>query len=572
MRLHPPAAVVALFVSVLLAGAQTPPPAAAQGQARPGATTQLPGGSRAPASTQVQGTGRITGRVISTEGRPLRGAQIYTMSATLRRSSSTRTDADGRFEVKNLSPAEFTVMASKPGYVGMYYGAKRGGGAAGKPVRLADGQTVEKIDFQLPRACAITGRVLDEYGEPAGEAGIEPMKAVVIGGRRRLMTIDFGNQTDDLGQFRVFGLDPGDYFVRATLRGPYGAVSEDRSAYPPTFYPGVTVLADALRVACRAGQETPGVQMALSKVATASVSGTVLDSQGRPGVASVMLTSTDEVAMGNITSAMVRPDGRFTLSNVVAGSYKLVAMSMASSARTMASRETASADLHVGGQDVAGLVLQLAPGATVRGKVVADGDTAFDFPLSRIRIGSVSDPDTIFVGSGSGTAKDDGTFEVAGLLGNKRLQVYGMPDTWAVKAIRSKDGDAMEQPTTFLSGETVDGFEVVLTNRITVIQGTVTDDRNRPVKEYAVGIFSENPAHWGWFGTSGRSKVVRADENGRYDVKGLLPGRYLVVAMNEIDTDEWVDSEFLERLLPVATAVTIAEGETKTLELKLLVQ
>lgn len=571
MTLPAVAAGVALLASVALAGAQSPP-AAAQGQTRPGATTQQPGGSRTPASTQVQGTGRITGRVISTEGRPLRGAQVYAMSAALRRSSSTRTDADGRFEVKNLPPAEFTVMASKPGYVGMYYGAKRGGGAAGRPVRLADGQTVEKIDFQLPRACAITGRVLDEYGEPAGEAGIEPMKAVVIGGRRRLMTVDFGNQTDDLGQFRVFGLDPGDYFVRATLRGPYGAVSEERSAYPPTFYPGVTVLADALRVACRAGQETPGVQMALAKVPTASVSGTILDSQGRPGVASVMLMSTDEVAMGSVTSAMVRPDGKFTLSNVVAGTYKLVAMSQASSARTMASRDVATAEVHVGGQDVAGLVLQLAPGATVHGKVVADGDAPFDFPLSRVRIGSASDPDDFFVGSGSATAKDDGTFEMTGLLGNKRLQVYGLPDTWAVKTIRSKNGDAMEQPTTFLSGETVDGFEVVLTNRISVIQGTVTDDRNRPVKEYTVGIFSENPAHWGWFGTSGRSKVVRADENGRYDVKGLLPGRYMAVAMSEIDSDEWVDSEFLERLLPVATAVTIAEGETKTLELKLLVQ
>ena len=569
--MRPQARVGAFMVAALLAAgvalldAQAPSPAA-QGQARPGAPTPSAVPGRQTPSVRPEGTGVITGRVVSTEGRVLRGAHVMVYSTGFRDRWGARAKDDGTFEVTRLPQGEFTINANKPGYVSLSYGARKSGDA-GRKVRVADGQKVEKVDFQLPRACVIAGVVLDEYGEPAGGASVEPMKRVAIGGRRRLMAMDFGKQTDDLGRFRLHGLDPGDYFVRASLQASYGTVSDDRSAHPPTFYPGVTSLSEAATVSCRAGQETPGIQVALSRTSTVTVSGQVFDSAGKPVRTSVMLLQPDEVGLATNISAMTRADGSFTLSSVASGTYHLVAQTMG--AAMAADREVASIELTVGGRDINGLVLQLSRGATLRGRVVADGDATFDFPLNRLRVGAAIEFDTAFlVGSGNGLVKEDGTFEVTGLLGSKRLQAYGFPDTWMLKAIRGKNGDVTDQRLAFGAGETHDGFEVVLTNRVTTVTGSVTDDQKRPVKDYAVGIFSEDPAHWGF--STGRVMTVRSDQDGRYEVKGLQPGRYLAVALPEVNNEEFIDSEYLERLRPLATSLTLSEGEANSLNLRLI--
>lgn len=555
----------ALVASAVSGFAQTT--GAPQGQARPGAGAPATQAGRPAVQAIPQGTAQISGRVISTEGRPLRGARVSVYSSTYRKSWGGRSNPDGTFEVTRLPAGDVTVTATKPGYVYMAYGAKKANGP-GRTVHLADGQKIEKVDFQLPRACVITGRVFDEYGEPAGGVTVEVLKFLAIGGTRRLMSTDSPEQTNDLGQFRIFDVNPGDYYVRATLRNMYRE-SDDRFAYPVTFYPGVANAGDAATVPCRAGQETQGIQLSLARVSSANVSGQVIDAQGKPARASVMLLRPNEMAFGMLVASSTRPDGSFTLSNVTTGAYHLVAMTMPTGLVSPGSpREFATSELNVGEHDISGLVLPLGKGATARGRLVADKDAAFDFPLNRVRVGTAMDFDTGFpMLSASAQVKDDGTFEIPGLFGSKRLQAYGFPDTWMLKAIKGKDGDITEQRVTFTGTETVDGFEVVLSNRVTAVTGTVTDDQQRPVKDYAVGIFSDDPAHWGF--SLGRVMSVRSDEDGRYTVRGLMPGRYLAVAMPEIDPEEFVDSEYLERLRPLATPLTIGEGDTKTVELKL---
>lgn len=564
---HLSAAVLTVIIASAGPGlAQTAGPGAPQqGQARPGIST--PGAQAGRPNVQVvpQGTAQITGRIASTEGRPLRGARVSVFSSTYRKSWGGRSNPDGTFEVAKLPAGDYMLTAMKPGYVNMEYGSKKSNGA-GRTVHLADGQRLEKIDFQLPRACVITGHVLDEYGEPAGGVTVEVLKFLAVGGARRLLSTD-GDQTNDLGQFRVYDVNPGDYYVRATLRNRYRE-SDDRFAYPATFYPGVTSTADAVTVPCRAGQETQGIHLSLGRVSSANVSGQVIDSQGKPVRATVMLLPPNEVMLGMLAPSATRADGSFTISNVTAGAYRLTAMTMPAGIAPGSAREFATVDLGVGERDVTNLVLPLGKGATARGRLVADKDAAFDFPLDRVRVGTAVDFDAgLLALSGSTQVKDDGTFEIPGLTGSKRLQAYGFPDSWMLKAIRSKDGDVTEQRVTFTGTETVDGFEVVLTNRVTAVTGTVTDDQQRPVKDYAVGIFSDDPAHWGI--SPGRMTIVRSDDDGRYSVRGLMPGRYLAVAMPELDRDEFGDTEYLERLRPLATPITLAEGEAKTLDLRL---
>src|SRR4051812_13622832 len=202
-----------------------PPPAGALpasqmpgAPARPGLPPRDPSTPAAPAT----GTAVMRGRIISATGSPLRRAQVNVSSTTpaantLARRSVT-TDGEGRWEITDLPAGRYTLSASKAGYVTMSYGQRRPF-EPGKQVVIEDSQKLEQLDLTLQRGGVVAGRVTDEFGEPVASIGVQAMRYTYSDdGQRRLTAVSSG-LTDDLGQFRVFGLMPGEYIVSAAMNG-----------------------------------------------------------------------------------------------------------------------------------------------------------------------------------------------------------------------------------------------------------------------------------------------------------------------------------------------------------------
>src|SRR2546428_13195967 len=132
------------------------------------------------------GTATLRGHVVAADtGQPLRKAQVRIFAAELRENRMATTDGDGKYEFKELPAGRYNVSASKGSYVGLQYGQQRPF-EPGKPLEILDRQTVEKVDFSLPRGGVITGRILDEFGEPLPDAQVMAQRYQNIGGRRRL--------------------------------------------------------------------------------------------------------------------------------------------------------------------------------------------------------------------------------------------------------------------------------------------------------------------------------------------------------------------------------------------------
>ena len=163
------------------------------------------------------GTGRLRGRVLARRHRQrLRRAQVRISSPDIG-TKTALTDAQGRYEFKELPASRFNVSVTKSGFVAMQYGQSRPF-EPGRPIELADAQVMEKADVALPRGSAVAGRVVDEFGEPVADANVSAMRMQYTNGRRRLVPAGRNSTTNDLGQFRVYGLPPGEYYVSATLR------------------------------------------------------------------------------------------------------------------------------------------------------------------------------------------------------------------------------------------------------------------------------------------------------------------------------------------------------------------
>jgi Carboxypeptidase regulatory-like domain len=143
------------------------------------------GRQAAPAAT---GTAAIRGRVFASEsGRPLRRARIQVNSPQLGgEGRTTSTNAEGRYEIKDLPAGRYTITVTRSGYLRLSYGQRRAF-EQGKPFDLVDGQRADDVDFSLPRMSLITGRILDEANEPISGVRVWAMRPVYFEGRRRLV-------------------------------------------------------------------------------------------------------------------------------------------------------------------------------------------------------------------------------------------------------------------------------------------------------------------------------------------------------------------------------------------------
>ena len=154
---------------------------------------------------------------------------------------ASRPTATGATSSTSLPAGRYRLFVDKAGYVALEYGQARPF-EAGKPLDITAGQALEKIDFSLPRGSAITGRITDEFGDPITDVQVQALRYQFVNGERQLVNAGRSAQTDDLGAYRIFGLMPGDYVIRASMRpnmaqGPRGVETEP-TGYPGTYYPG----------------------------------------------------------------------------------------------------------------------------------------------------------------------------------------------------------------------------------------------------------------------------------------------------------------------------------------------
>ena len=519
------------------------------------------------------GTASIHGRVTDVNGHPLARVEIRAGNGNGQQTTAL-TDGEGRYDLNDLPAGVFAVQATKPNYVRTSWGEQRVEGP-GKRITIAAGQRINNIDIKMARGGAITGKIVDEFGDPITDVVVMPMRYQYVQGTRRLMPTGRGGPTNDIGEFRLYGLTPGQYYVSAVLRpqgtsvtsfDPRGQDSSDRSGYAPTFYPGTGNVGEAQRLTVAAGQTITSINLTLLPIQTANISGSVVDTDGKPVAGGIVMTVPKNSAqVVNIVPTPVRPDGKFTVTGLAPGEYTLRA------GNPMAAGEMAVADVTVTGSDVSGVVLAAAKQATIRGRVVFTQSLTGTEPpkVTTIDLGAVREWAMAQQIRSPARIKEDGTFEIALTPGHVQLRAAptgGSRTTppWRLGRVLFNDADAGDSGIDVSPGATIENVVVEITNRLFELSGRVTDDSGATVRDCFVVVFAQDPARWT---VQTRYVIVgRPGPDDLYRVR-LMPGDYYVVAMTDVEQNAWTDTDFLSAARERATKFSIADGETKTLNL-----
>jgi hypothetical protein len=540
--------------------------------ATPARVSQAP---QAPARDTAQprtGTSRIRGRVLAAEtGGPVRRAIVRLSSPDIREARSVMTDGEGKYEFRDLPAASYGLSASKTGFMTTQLGAKQPGDPP-KILKLGEAEVIGNADIVLVRGGVIAGRVVDEFGDPVASARVSVMRSQSIGGSRRLGMVS-GSNTNDLGQYRAFGLEPGTYYVSAQAMMGSDIEVADHAGYAPTYYPGTANVAEAQAIQVGVGQDVTNIDIMLALVRTARISGIALDSQGRPATnagISVMLQAPGIMGTGLSSGyARILADGTFTIANLPAGDY-LLTINLPN-AQNRQQQEFGRARVSVAGSDVSGVVLQASLGGTVSGQVVFDGTSPP--PQAKISVTAAVQfsLDSMPIGPGGAPApvREDGTFTMTDLFGDRVMRVSGQPATWMLKAVYLNGRDITDTPLSFEGNEKIAGVQIVLTDRVTHVTATVNDERDQPAEIAYVLVFPDDPARWGGAGSRFRSGGTARDGT-PLKLNALPPGDYVAIALKSPQGVDVQDPDFLDRMRKVGVKFSLREGETRDLTLKLI--
>ena len=507
------------------------------------------------APNAASGTGAIKGVVTAADtGVPLRGAEIRVTggSQPALRPRGTVADGEGRYEVTGLPPGQYTVTASKTGFVSLAYGQTRAVDA-GRTVQVRESVAAENIDIALARGAVITVRIADELGDPLPAYRVTLLQPRFVDGRRTLAATsnDFSSVTDDRGEIRLSGLAPGEYYVAAMTSGTILAVSP-RAKEPQTFYPGTASETDAHPVTVGLGEEIL-VAFSIAHARAARIAGIVEGVTGRPPELRMERRTLGTTTIVDVNLAR---DGTFSAANLVPAEYVLTARSDAG---------TGLLRFRVAGEDIEGLVLTIRPQAPLRGRFTFDPKPPSSLSPSAVQESALRP--TLTDGSSVmlpvAQVKNDWTFEIPGAVGTGVLRFLRPPRGWFLQAILLDGVDVTDTPLDFATFGNRQ-IEVRLTQRTPRVSGTVNDGSRR-AGTYVAVLFPADRQQWTPYSRS--IAVARQDQKGRFLIEGVPPGSYLLAAVEHLEPGEERYAGTLERLRGVARPIVLTDAETANVEL-----
>lgn len=519
----------------------------------------------------------VVGKVLHASG----GAPVPKVTLTLRSEGSTQASKyvavsglDGAFLIDRVEPGTYSLYAEKRGFLTQQYGSRRPGGR-GIPLTLPEGTELKDVVLKVTPQGIVSGKVTDEAGEPLDKMSVVLMRWGYSQGKR-VLVIAGGCFVNDLGEYRIANISPGNYYLAArrnltstgfsVMRADIPSATLPETAeegYQTTYYPSSLNPAEAATVQVAAGADIGGKDIRLRKARVFRVRGQVEDgATGRPVAEARVALVPDQprsiLGMSSFGGKPI-PGGEFEINGVLPGSYDLVA-EVRQGGHTLYARQWVTVTDH----NVTGIIVRIPVPVDVRGRVrlyerePQPSVSSFqqNFPLERLRIVLLT-VERLGVGIPEARVHADGSFLLSGIVPDRfRISLSGVPASWYVKSIHVAGTECPGSVADLPGGD----VEIVLSMGTAKLTGTVRDEDGKTVPGAVVALVSE--------GTSGLQRTAKSDQNGAFVVRDLAPGAYRVLAWEDLDSEWAFDPELRRHFDSKAMDVRLVENGHDILELK----
>jgi hypothetical protein len=366
----------------------------------------------------------------------------------------------------------------------------------------------------------------------------------------------------------VYGLPPGEYLVVASLEATERSAGGARVVgFAPVYYPGSSHVESAQTVPVEFERATTGTDLTFAVSSTARVRGRALNAAGAPLAGRVALVTSfrSGSVMAEPRFTKIEPDGSFTLAEVAPGDYILQALGDRGPG---VAPEFGAEYITVTEQDSPPLTIKTALGATLDGRFATEAQTTIPMRAQSLHAAPLDFDRSPPGGRGpEGLAvHDDGRFYLTGLYGPMRL-TYPAPSGWYLKSITVGGVDVTDQPFDFGFGDEIfPDAQVLLSNTGAIIAGSIEDAAGTPATGSVVAF---STSRLNWFDGSRHTKSTVSTVDGAFEINGLPPGEYFLAAVAAFPSGDWQSPQALESLMRGATRVTVREGQTRTIALRL---
>jgi hypothetical protein len=484
-------------------------------------------------------------------GEPVRKARL-----TLRLNSTAAeapppvtvgTDDAGKFEFVDIAPGAYRLLARRDGFAQVELGAR-----ARDAVLLGPGDRKTEFQVKLVPHGVIAGVITEPDGDPVRNMPVNLMLYRYTT-RGRELAEGRGASTNDLGEYRIFDVPPGKYFIRASPgRMRVGSGPEDTEFYSTAFYPGAPDAAGARQIELAAGQQLTGFNFLMRRARYATIRGRVVTPPGATDVHAGRMFTDDRGTSSS--TGRVEADGKFEFFGVAPGLIYLVASYVLDG-----QRYTAQLPVQVGSEDIDGIELRPAPPVEVSGRVRIEGGSEKPSSVGLELLG----PGRRY-GAESSLIKDDGALTFRGVERNSYRVAPSRMGNLYLKSVYWGQTDITESELDLTAG-------VPPRTELTVtfggdsgqLEGVVRDDKQQPVESAVVtllpAIRRNGPFH----------KSATADRSGKFRIQGVAPGAYRVFAWEKVDVNAVIyDPDFLRPHEGAGVSLQVAAGEQKRVELR----
>jgi hypothetical protein len=444
---------------------------------------------------------------------------------------SSTTDAEGKFTITGMAPGRYTVTSTRA----LFFQPRRNQGAVA--VAVSADQRLRNVQIFLLPTAVIAGRVVDENREPLRSVRIEALRSEYRDGVRVLASVG-QNTTDDRGEYRLFNLQPGTYYFRASQ----GNIA---SPTPPLYYPGVVESQDASPIQVDAGSELGAIDIEMRRMEEHSVQLKIGDVPAGSAVNLTIQRRNNNVIEPQLSRAETLPDNTYRIPRLPPGAYDIfVTVSSPPQIQPRITTHAGVIPVNMGraDEDLGTVAVQQTTPVTGRIVVPEPLPSGLDLKRLTVMLRALDGPANVNIFT-TARLNDDGTFTLPNVVaGRYRIAIAGLPpDSYFISA-RAEGREVLDV------GYSVSGEQRPLELRIGgpgsvgVVEGAVVNARGEPVPSSTVvlvpaGDRRTNPSAF---------RSTSSDQQGNFSIRSVLAGEYKILAWEEIEPGAYVDPEFLK--------------------------